>query len=227
MLFSFSFYITFLNKIELLFVRYKNNIINQLLRTNFLKMSAPIDCPICMETVVLDRNCVTTECGHCFHANCLMTSVAHNGFGCPYCRTAMAEVPDEDDSHDDIFNEYNRFRADYLDLEDTAMLRGFRFFWNNVNEVEHDPCDERVEILNQEDANGWHHDESYTMPNSAYVAEKLVERGITFEDLVKHILFYIHYGADNNEAPDYERRSSEVYGQFRIAITQYRRQVSD
>jgi hypothetical protein len=50
------------------------------------------DCPICMEQIEsFTKNCVTTECGHCFHTSCLMTSVAHNGFGCPYCRTAMAK----------------------------------------------------------------------------------------------------------------------------------------
>ena len=66
-------------------------------------MSAPIECPICMDCIEsTTNNCVTTECGHCFHTNCLMKSVAHNGFGCPYCRTAMAEQPEEDDDDDSL-----------------------------------------------------------------------------------------------------------------------------
>ena len=59
------------------------------------------ECPICMDPIEGAKNSITTECGHAFHATCLMTSVAHNGFGCPYCRTAMAEVPEEEDDEDD------------------------------------------------------------------------------------------------------------------------------
>ena len=67
------------------------------------------ECPICMDPIEGAKNSITTECGHAFHATCLMTSVAHNGFGCPYCRTAMAEVPEEEeteysDEDDDDFN---------------------------------------------------------------------------------------------------------------------------
>ena len=87
-------------------------------------MSAPIDCPICMDCIEsTSKNCVTTECGHCFHTNCLMQSVAHNGFGCPYCRTAMADEPD--DASTEYPGEENE--EDEVDpLEDNYMLRGFR-----------------------------------------------------------------------------------------------------
>jgi len=59
----------------------------------------PKECPICMDDICLNVNCVTTECGHQFHTSCLMQNVAHNGFGCPYCRNTLAEyVKDEEDS---------------------------------------------------------------------------------------------------------------------------------
>jgi hypothetical protein len=55
-----------------------------------------------MDAIDLTKNCVTTECGHNFHAKCLMQNVAHNGFDCPYCRATMAEeVSQEDDDDDD------------------------------------------------------------------------------------------------------------------------------
>ena len=60
------------------------------------------ECPICMEELQIGKNCVTTECGHRFHTNCLMTSVAHNGFGCPYCRSVMAEEVIEDDDEEEV-----------------------------------------------------------------------------------------------------------------------------
>jgi len=56
-------------------------------------MSESIDCPICMDSIkTTSNNCVTTECGHRFHTKCLLQSVAHNGFGCPCCRTGMVEA---------------------------------------------------------------------------------------------------------------------------------------
>ena len=74
------------------------SILNLISISNFKKkMSAPIECPICMDSIEISTNCVTTECGHCFHTNCLMKSIAHNGFGCPYCRTKMAEEPEEEE----------------------------------------------------------------------------------------------------------------------------------
>ena len=61
-------------------------------------MSSQIDCPICMECIDMTKNCLTTECGHCFHTTCLLQNVAHNGFTCPYCRSLMVKivVPEED-----------------------------------------------------------------------------------------------------------------------------------
>ena len=99
-------------------------------------MSAVIECPICMDPIDTQRNCVTTECGHCFHTNCLMTSVAHNGFGCPYCRTKMAEeVADEESDYDDEEEE------EIYEQYDDYALRGLRFFNNNINGEEHDQED--------------------------------------------------------------------------------------
>lgn len=60
------------------------------------------DCPICMETVHSDINCVITACKHTFHTSCLLTNIVHNGFGCPYCRSEMVdpEILKEDDERD-------------------------------------------------------------------------------------------------------------------------------
>ena len=46
-----------------------------------------VECPICMIEIDGTNNRVTTECGHAFHTKCLLSNVAFNGFGCPYCRT--------------------------------------------------------------------------------------------------------------------------------------------
>ena len=153
---------------------------------------APIDCPICMDCIEsTSKNCVTTECGHCFHTNCLMKSVAHNGFGCPYCRTAMAEQPeddddsfwaDEDDEVEEVFSDY--------------ALRGFRFFFNNLNGETHDEHDNAEEDQADESIPD---EEQVNIPSTEIVAQKLREQGVTFEQLVKMICALDHHRYDQHE----------------------------
>jgi hypothetical protein len=131
-----------------------------------------------MDDVELSKNCVTTECGHCFHASCLMRSVAHNGFGCPYCRAVMAEKPEKEEDDEDEISE-----ATFDEEEDEEyVLRGFRFFFNNLNGEEHEEEDveeeEEVEEENQ----------ALLKPLPSYIAGKLVEQGVTVEMMVKAIL---------------------------------------
>lgn len=175
-------------------------------------MSAINECPICMDPIEVNKNCVTTECGHCFHANCLMTSIAHNGFGCPYCRTAMAEEPEEDES-----TEYESVDEDEVDpLEDNDMLRGFRFFFNNVYGIEHDEDDVEEEIANeaqeQEDE-----EEEEPKPSPAFITQKLVEQGVTMEQLVTALLCNHEDQFNDN----YSRVDDEIFGKLRIIISNY------
>ena len=72
------------------------------------------ECSICLENIVGVSNKVVTDCGHTFHCKCLMKNITFNGFGCPYCRNAMAEYDgnysdsddDEDDEDDDDDDDY-------------------------------------------------------------------------------------------------------------------------
>lgn len=177
------------------------------------------ECPICMDAIEGLCNRVVTECGHAFHCSCLMQNTAHNGFGCPYCRTKMAEEPEEEDDEDAESDE------EIETVFDDEALTSFRMFHQRVNgeEVEEEPTDDWSTVDGDEDQEGEgeaEEDEAEPMPDAAYMAQKLTERGITFEDLVKSILFQEHsnwfsyYG-------DYERRTQEIYGQFRAVISQY------
>ena len=99
-----------------------------------------IECPICMDQIEETKNRVTTECGHCFHASCLMTNVAHNGFGCPYCRTAMtAEVASE--NSDDNYDEFSFDSQEEPDYND-HVLRGSRWLFQRAEGEEVDDSDE-------------------------------------------------------------------------------------
>lgn len=181
-------------------------------------MSAPIDCPICMDCIeTTSRNCVTTECGHCFHTNCLMQSVAHNGFGCPYCRSVMAEVPeeeetdyDEDEEEEEVFND--------------DALRGFRFFFNNINGEAHDEDD----IADEDEAEEWEssafndeaHNENTSIPSTDFVAQKLKDQGVTFEQIVNMLCGLNHDEFQGLEEPasDFE---NELYGKVRRILANY------
>ena len=185
-------------------------------------MSAAVvnECPICMDPIEsTTRNCVSTECGHCFHTNCLMTSVAHNGFGCPYCRTKMAEeVADEDSEYDDDEEEIYEQYDDYV-------LRGLRLFNNNINGEEHDEDDvEEETFVNQEaaieaEAGDVEEEEESTPPPVSYVAQKLVEQGVTMEQLLKAVLCSCHDYERDYE--DFERVESEIVGRVTTILNNY------
>jgi hypothetical protein len=143
-----------------------------------------------------------------------MKNAAHNGFGCPYCRTVMAEQPEDSDSEDSDSD------SEEETVFDEDALTSFRMFHQRIN-------GEEIEEQ-EEDDDDWGTVDSEVegevlvseLPDAAYVAEKLSGRGITFEDLVKDALFNAHSNWGDHFS-EYERRSSEVYGQFRAVITQF------
>ncbi len=176
------------------------------------------DCPICMDTIEGLYNRVVTECGHAFHCSCLMQNTAHNGFGCPYCRTAMAAEVEEAEDDDYSVDDESMFPED--------ALVSFRMFHQQINgeEVEEEEPEEWEtddEDEDEDEADG--EENRLQMPDVAYMAQKLANRGITFEDLVKNVLYQEHSNFGEHYA-DYGRRSSEVYGQFRAIIFQYSHQ---
>lgn len=159
-----------------------------------------------MDDIQVNINCVTTDCGHQFHTSCLMKNVAHNGFGCPYCRSVLAEEPaDEDESisldemEDDLYDDYT--------------LRGMRWlFQRNSNE----PLDEEEDDEEEDDEVV---EEQVPKPSAALIAKKLTDQGITMEDLVKCMLLN-HEEYDEDES--YELKENEIFGKFRIIISNYR-----
>ena len=126
---------------------------------NFLEINTKMtdECPICMDAIDPNKNRVTTECGHTFHCSCLMTNVSHNGFACPYCRTAMAEeVESENEYNDDYSTSSWYYGPDNDSVDDSSVsvagpgleahvLRGMRWFFQRVDPQEDDDEDEDYE----------------------------------------------------------------------------------
>ena len=175
------------------------------------------ECPICMDPIEGAKNSITTECGHAFHATCLMTSVAHNGFGCPYCRTAMAEVPEDEDDADD--EDYDGDDDEDEDYQDDA-LRGLRLFTNNLNGEEHDENDiEEENVYLQDDENTELQEPQAPLPTASFIADKLTQQGVTIEDLVKIML--LNHGEYDQQSEHLERLEGEMFGKMRIIISNF------
>jgi len=178
-------------------------------------MNTQNECPICMDVIEFNKNCVTTECGHCFHTSCLMTNVAHNGFGCPYCRNAMAEEQEEEEEEFEDDEE-----EDEEDEEEDNVLRGFRFFINNINREEHDPEDVQAEIDNEEYIREATNERAAIVkPPVALITQKLIEQGITMEQIVKSLLK--DHDEYEEEEEEFVRIDDEIFGKIRIIISNY------
>jgi len=169
------------------------------------------ECPICMDTIEINKNCVTTECGHCFHASCLMINISHNGFGCPYCRTVMAE--ESEDSEEEVSEIGSDETLDQDEMFSEYALRGLRLFTNNLNGVDHDEEDIVIEQYYESET------EQISKPSAAFIVKKLTEQGITMEYMVKAML--LQQDEYEEEEEEYERIDEDLFEKLRIIISNY------
>ena len=199
------------------------------------------ECPICMEAFNGTNNQVITECGHTFHTNCLMKSVAHNGFGCPYCRTKMAEDIQESDDEDSYDDEYDGEQYDDEDEEEEEarrreaneprILGGLRWLFNRANNEDTIVYDNEDDEIEHEHEFG---EEDYVLharpstpdtpppspkPSVEFITKKLVEQGVTMGDVLK-VLLLDHEEYDSME-DELNRAEDEIFGKLRILISNY------
>ena len=182
-----------------------------------------MECPICLEIVDVSKNCVVTECGHSFHCACLMRNAVTNGFGCPMCRTAMAEEPedDDDDSEDDydsLFSddseeEQEEVDMDFSDLfqedEDPLEVGSERTLEvGSERTLEERTLDNEETLDNEDTASEWSDVESESdlvvpdeeaeaevvVPNPSDIADFLKSKGVTFDMLLNITLFENYIG---------------------------------
>ncbi len=165
-----------------------------------------MDCPICMECIESSaRNCVVTECGHTFHSKCLMTSVAHNGFGCPYCRAHMTDqAPIEEEEDDEVFEQEED--NDYGENLDDYCLRGMRWMFQSA--VGDEPDD-------------FEQDENELL-TPGEISAKLVASGVTMEQLVSAMLMdHDEYFNQRMFRQSYQRISRQMYDKVRRIIEEH------
>ena len=197
-----------------------------------------MECPICMDCLDYESNCIVTECGHKFHANCLMTSVAHNGFGCPCCRTEMAKEPEESvyDSDEDDDESFDADPNDDIVWSTTnSALRGARWMFQRIENDDQDD-EEDIEISNETSPadNATMSEDDSTIetndicpPSAKYVSDKLMQTGITVEELVNYILTSDYSVTDQymySYTKEEQKESNKVFGQIRKIVCRYNNQ---
>ena len=170
-------------------------------------MCCESECPICMEIIDLTKNCITTECSHHFHASCLMKNVVFNGFGCPYCRFEMVEEIEDSEDEDD---EYSR------EEDDDSGISG------NDDEDDNEDDDENMdEDEDEEDGDNDEHDNG-PLPSFELIQKKFIEQGITYESLIKTIMFNSMVYHNNENIIDYQRCNTFMEELFYETITNYK-----
>jgi len=161
-----------------------------------------------MEIIDLCKNCATTECGHQFHSNCLMKSIAFNGFGCPYCRFEMVEeiIDSEDeeeyeDGEEREAGEHDNDADEDGDGDDDSATD---------DDNDDDDDDDEVAINPNE-----------PLPSFELIQKKFIEKGITYESLVKTIMFnsMIYHKKENFE--DYQKCNTFMEELFFDIVTRY------
>jgi len=181
------------------------------------------ECPICMDAIDTDRNCVTTECGHKFHAKCLFANISRNGFDCPCCRGKMVEVEqeEEEDEEEEEYGEFDEEDFDEDEEEDNTdhLLRGMRWMFqrasNDGGVVDEDEEEDEVEEEEDEEEQ-----EQVEPPSIDVIIERLVERGITFEQAIKALLNDIH----PEYTGDFDAVSGNLFGAVRSILTNHVRE---
>jgi hypothetical protein len=166
-----------------------------------------------MEIIDLCKNCATTECGHQFHSNCLMKSIAFNGFGCPYCRFEMVEeIVDSEDEEEYEDGEEREAGEDENDAdEDGDGDSDSASDDDNDDDDDDDDDDNEALAINPNEP----------LPSFELIQKKFIEKGITYESLVKTIMFnsMIYHKKENFE--DYQKCNTFMEELFFDIVTKY------
>jgi hypothetical protein len=124
-----------------------------------------------------------------------MKSIAFNGFGCPYCRFEMVEEIDDSDDEDDEEEGGEGEEREDGDGDD----------------------DEEDEDYDGEDDEN----ENQPLPSFELIQKKFIEKGITYESLVKTIMFNSMIYHKNDNIEEYRKYNIFMEELFFDIVTKY------
>jgi hypothetical protein len=159
-----------------------------------------------------------------------MQNAAHNGFGCPFCRTAMAEESqDEDDDDDDDRDSYG-WETDSEDEHEVVetnpeededyVLRGLRFMTSLLENTRHDTNDVQDEDIHESRRNSNLREsqviEQRERSDVEFITQGLFREGVTAEMLVMCLLGGCH--EEYIHSLQFDRIDRDVFGKIRTLI---------
>jgi hypothetical protein len=112
-----------------------------------------------------------------------MTNVAHNGFGCPYCRAVMAEEPEDEEEDTISYITVDTEDNDDDDDESTVAADG-----QNGEEYNAASTLRSIRRLFIEEEVEEEEEAAQEPPSIEYVVQMLQQKGFTYERLVKTFL---------------------------------------
>lgn len=167
----------------------------QLIQNCIYLPSQTKQCPICLDEIHNHINFIITECGHSYHTSCLLKNIEYNGANCPCCRSNMINLVDNENDSDSSSsssssNEEVLVTETHINLVGDYGLRGFRFFMNNIDELDHDDDDINIEIHGHE-INGL---------TVNYIINALAKYNheINKEDIISLLIFSLYGNLYNN-----------------------------
>jgi hypothetical protein len=184
------------------------------------------DCPICFEIITSEKNNIVTECGHNFHASCLMRNITCNGFSCPCCRATMAiEKEEEDEDEEDEYEEEEEDEYEYEEedeYEEDDSLRGLRLFTNRIEGIENHHEDLVAELHYNEGGT------NFAVPSIQEFVAFLREQGVTYEQLVANAMMDIdEYTQNNHLMANLDDQTDDLWVKMRTYINDYSHGLTD
>ena len=162
------------------------------------------ECAICMDDIDAVKNRLTTECGHVFHTSCLMKNAAINGFGCPMCRTVMAEDPNDSDDDEST-------NVDDDELYTDHSLRGMRWMFQSV---------QGEEVDDDSDSDDGDEELHIEVPTFEHVMEHIQLHNITIDRLVKAFL-----ASNYDEYSQFDQDADSIFNLMNTYIIDYHETV--
>jgi hypothetical protein len=170
-----------------------------------------------MEEIQENKNKIITECGHVFHTSCLMKNASHNGFGCPYCRTKMADEPEADEDEEDGYYEDDEEEYEYVPDYNNYVLSGARWLFQRA---EGEELDDDINDANPEEEPQEDDVEEEEKPTAEYITDRLQNMyGITMEDVIRSLLFIDHHEYESESS--FKSTDSKVFNLTRRIIEQF------
>ena len=92
-----------------------------------------VSCSICLDAIDKDKNTTTTDCGHTFHANCLLKA-SQQSSTCPLCRTKLFDKTIE------IHNSLNARRGEIAEMIIVEFINSFPndAIMNEIHNIYHE-----------------------------------------------------------------------------------------